>query len=707
MKVFCYGASGHGKVVADIIAFSGMELLGFVDDDAAKAGTRVAGVLVIGTAAALPDLLAQGAAAIVTIGSNQARTAKAQELERLGFKFATAIHPSAAVARDVVVNAGTVIMARAIVNSGTSIGAHVIVNSGATVDHDCVLADGVHISPGASLAGGVVVGTNTQVGIRASVIQRIKIGADAIVGAGAVVIRDVPSGVTVVGNPARTLNAKTGMSSNKGKVFVSPDHSIRETLKAIDESGLAIALVVDQQQRLLGTVTDGDVRRAILKGVDVASPISTIMNRTPTTVTPAQDRQQIRDLLLRSELKHIPVVDNENRVMDLITVTEALSVPTSAPDITDREIQAVMEVLRSRDEGSGSKVFDFEQKLAGYANRRYAVAANSGSSGLHLLVRALELGPGDEVITTPFGFMANTNCLLHENVTPRFVDIGSRTYNIDPDKIEAAITPRTKAIMAVDTFGQPANYDRIQEIASRHGLCFIIDACQSIGAEYKRRRASSHGVAAVFGFQANGQITTGEGGAIVTDHGKIADLCRSMREPGCDTVGEEVRHQRLGYNYRLADLNSALGLAQLERIDEILEYRQRVAELYDRLLEGLDVVHRPDLSPETTRMSWFAYVVRLREEFSCADRDEIITRLRRDGIGVNNQFSAIHLQPLYRQRFGSRAGMFPIAEAVSDRTLALPFHNNLGQSDAARVVKALSRAIQGISPRKQHVNAGS
>jgi len=706
MKVFCYGASGHGKVVADIVALSAMELLGFIDDDALKTGTRLAGFPVIGTATALPGLLTQGAAAIVTIGSNQTRTAKATELAQQGFHLAKAIHPSAVVAHDVVVGAGTVIMAGAIVNSGSRIGANVIVNTGATLDHDCILADGVHISPGANLAGGVVVGMNTHVGIRASVIQGIKTGSEAIIGAGATVIRDVPPGVTVVGSPARILNPNHGLSSAKTKIFVTPEQSIRQTLEAIDESGLAIALVVDPQHRLLGTVTDGDVRRAILRRVDIASPITTIMNADPTTVTPAQDTQQIRDLLLASTLKHVPVVDSENRVLDLITVAELLSVPMSVPDITDREIQAVMHILQSRPGGFASTVADFEEKIAACANCRYAVAVNSASSGLHLLVRALGLRTGDEVITTPFSFIASANCLLQENVTPRFVDIDSRTYNIDPDKIEAAITPRTKMIIAADVFGQPADYDRIQEIAARHEVCLIIDACQSMGAEYKRRRASSHGVAAVFGFRANSQITTGEGGAIVTGDRKIAELCRSMRDEGCDIVGGQLRHQRLGYNYRLADLNCALGLAQLERIEEILEHRQQAAELYHRLLEGCDAVQSPYLAPETTRMSWFAYVVCLRESFTRSHRDQVIARLRRNGIEVNNSCSAIHLQPFYRRRFGFRPGIFPITEAISDRTLALPFHNHLRPDAAERVVKQLSSAIASVSGRHQNATAG-
>jgi perosamine synthetase len=704
MKVFCYGASGHGKVVANILALSGMELLGFVDDDASKAGAQLAGVPVIGTATALPALLAAGAAAMVTIGSNRVRTAKARDLEQLGFTLATAIHPAAVVAPDVTVGAGTAIMAGAIVNSSSRIGANVIVNTGATVDHDCVLADGAHISPGANLAGGVVVGGHTHVGIRSSVIQGIRIGADSTVGAGAVVIRDVPPGVTVVGNPARILTPKNGMSSPKSGVFVRPDQSIRETLQAIDASGLAIALVADDERHLLGTVTDGDARRALLQGGNMASPVTAIMNRAPLTVTPAQDIEQIRELLLTSTLKHVPVVDNHNRVLDLITVAELLAAPTPVPGIADREIEALREVLGSSGRGSGSKrgskCVDFEQKIAGHANRRFAVAVNSGSSGLHLLVRALGLGPGDEVITSPFGFMAGVHGLLHAGARPIFVDIDPRTSNLAPDKIEAAITSRTKAILSVDAFGQPANYDRIQEIATRRGLCLLIDACESIGAEYRRRRASSYGMAAVFSFSPDSQITTGEGGAIVTDDPRIAELCRSMRDQGSDSAGDEASCERLGYNYRLAEPNSALGLAQLERIDEILECRQQATERYDGLLEGWAELDRPCLAPETTRMSWFAYAVRLSEEFSRVDRDQVIARLRENGIGVSGCGSALHLQPLCRRRFGFCPGIFPAAEAAADRTLALPVHNHPRHHDVARVVEQLRVALASISPRE-------
>jgi perosamine synthetase len=602
-------------------------------------------------------------------------------------------------------------MAGAVVNSGSRIGANAIVNTGATVDHDCVLADGAHVSPGANLAGGVVVGGNTHIGIRSSVIQGIQIGADSIVGAGAVVIRDVPPGVTVVGNPARILTARNGMSSHKSGVLVRPAQSIRETLQVIDASGLAIALVVDEERHLLGTVTDGDARRAVLLGDDMASPVTTIMNRAPLTVTPAQDIEQIRELLLTSTLKHLPVVDGHNCVLDLITVAELLARPMPVPQIAEGEIEALKEILESSGRGSasprGSKCIDFEQKIAGHANRRFAVAVNSGSSGLHLLVRALGLGSGDEVITSPFGFMASAHCLLHEGAIPTFVDIDPRTCHLAVEKIEAAITPRTKAILSVDALGQPANYDRIQEIASRRGLSLIIDACESIGAEYRRRRASSYGIAAVFSFSPDSQITTGEGGAVVTDDPQIAELCRSMRDQGSQGDGDEASCERLGYNYRLAELNSILGRTQLERIDEILEYRQLAAERYDDLLEGWAELDRPCLAPETTRMSWFAYAVRLTEEFSRADRNQVIARLRDNGIGVSSCGSALHLQPLCRRRFGFCPGAFPAAEAAADRTLALPLPNHPRHHNAARVVKQLRLALTSISPHRQRAKAGT
>jgi perosamine synthetase len=383
-------------------------------------------------------------------------------------------------------------------------------------------------------------------------------------------------------------------------------------------------------------------------------------------------------------------------VLDLLLVSDLLAVPLSTPDITSREVESVLSVLRTPNLSIGPKVLEFEEKIAAYARRKFAVAVNSGTSALHLVVRALGMGAGDEVITTPFSFIASSNCLLYENVKPVFVDIESDTYNIDPERIEAAITPRTRAILAVDVFGQPARYDVLQAIADKHGLNVISDCCESIGAEYKGRRSSAYGAAGVFAFYPNKQITTGEGGAIVTDDPGMARLCRSMRNQGRSEDGGWLSHERLGYNYRLPEISCALGVVQLERIEEILVNRQKIAETYARLLKGFSDIHIPYLDPATTRMSWFVYVVRLADQYSRQDRDRVLQAMRGLGIGVNNYFPPIHLQPFYRERFGFAVGDFPIAEHVASRTIALPFHNNMKVDDCEVVVNSLSRSLAEV-----------
>ncbi len=467
-------------------------------------------------------------------------------------------------------------------------------------------------------------------------------------------------------------------------------------MRIIQDGSLAIALVVNREHGLLGTVTDGDIRRAILSGLSLEAPVSKVMHVNPVTVSSATDMQTIRRIFIESALKHIPMLDEKGQVEDLLLVSDLLSVPLSNPDITAREVEAVLSVLRTPNLSLGPKVLEFEEKIAAFAKRSFAIAVNSGTSGLHLVVRALDLRAGDEVITTPFSFIASSNCLLYENVTPVFVDIEPETYNIDPRRIEAAITPRTRAILAVDVFGQPARYDAIEAIARKHGLKVISDCCESIGAEYTGRRASTYGVAGVFAFYPNKQITTGEGGAIVTDDVELARLCRSMRNQGRSEDGGWLSHERLGFNYRLPEISCALGIVQLERIEEILNHRQRIAEMYSLLLKEVEGIHVPYIDPATTKMSWFVYVLRLADKYSRNDRDKVLQYLRRQGIGVNNYFPPIHLQPFYRERFGFKEGDFPITENVASRTIALPFHNNITADECKIVVRHLSDVLRKI-----------
>jgi len=283
-----------------------------------------------------------------------------------------------------------------------------------------------------------------------------------------------------------------------------------------------------------------------------------------------------------------------------------LQVHLSRPDITQAEIDAINEVMLSPILALGPWGARFEQAIAGYVGAKHAIAVNSGTSGLHLLVRALGIGEGDEVITTPFSFIASSNCIVYERARPVFVDIKLGTANIDPGLIEDAITPRTKAILPVDAFGQPARLDAIREIASRHGLRVIEDSCESLGSEHKGTLTGNGAFCdgAVFAFYPNKQITTGEGGMVVTDDDRTAFLARSMCNQGRGEAGVWLSHERLGYNYRMDELSAALGAVQMSRIDEIIAKRQRVADMYGERLSGIPGVWLPQVDPDVTRMSW-------------------------------------------------------------------------------------------------------
>ena len=368
-------------------------------------------------------------------------------------------------------------------------------------------------------------------------------------------------------------------------------------------------------------------------------------------------------------------------------------IPLSQPDIINREIDAVVSVLKTSYLSLGPKLQEFERKIAGYVGTKYAVAVNSGTSGLHLIVRAMEIKEGDEVITTPFSFIASANCILFEGAKPVFVDIDPKTLNIDCERIEEKISDKTKAILAVDVFGQPAEWDRLQEIAEKYSLKLIEDSAEALGAEYKGVKAGSFGDAGVFAFYPNKQITTGEGGVITTNDEKIAKLCRSMRNQGRDEGESWLQHERLGYNYRISDINCVLGVAQLERLDEILEKREKVAQMYNQRLKGLERIEIPYVS-SYVKMSWFVYVVRLRDSYTQEDRDSILGELKKRGIDCSNYFTPIHLQPFYRRMFGFKEGDFPITEKVSKTTVALPFYNNLLEKQIDYVCENLKEILE-------------
>ncbi len=372
-----------------------------------------------------------------------------------------------------------------------------------------------------------------------------------------------------------------------------------------------------------------------------------------------------------------------------------MQVPLSQPNIIDKEIDAVISVLKTPYLGLGPKLPEFEEKIANYIDIKYAVAVNSGTSGLHLIIRTLGIKEGDEVITTPFSFIASSNCILFEKAKPVFVDIDPKTLNIDSRRVEEKIGDKTKAILAVDVFGQPAEWDMLKRTAKKYNLKLIEDSAEAIGAEYKGVKAGNFGDAAVFAFYPNKQITTGEGGVIVTNDEKIAKFCRSMRNQGRGEGDGWLQHERLGYNYRISDINCALGIAQLERLDEILEKRERVAQMYNERLKDLEGVKIPYVS-SCVKMSWFVYVVRLNDNYTQKDRDRILGELKKRGIGCSNYFPPIHLQPFYRKMFGYKEGDFPITEKVSKSTIALPFYNNLREEQIDYVCQNLKEILGEI-----------
>ena len=376
-----------------------------------------------------------------------------------------------------------------------------------------------------------------------------------------------------------------------------------------------------------------------------------------------------------------------------------MRIPLSAPDITEAEIEAVSAVLRTSRLSLGPKLEEFEQAMTRYVGTSHAIAVNSGTSGLHLCIRALNISEGDEVIVPSFAFIAVANALRYERATPVFVDIDPKTLNLDPGKIEEAITPRTRAILIVHTFGCPAALAEILEIARRHQLFVIEDTCEAIGAEYDGRKVGSFGDAGVFGFYPNKQITTGEGGMIVTNNPKIAGLACTLRNQGRSESGEWLQHEELGYNYRISELNCALGVEQLKRIESILGRRGAIAREYHLRLQNDPHLELPPIELPRRRLSWFVYVVRLRNSFTAFHRDQLFREMAARGMGCGRYFAPIHLQPVYQSLPNQRMNL-PVTESQAARTLALPFFNRITEAQIAEVCSTLLEVLPSVTAQK-------
>jgi len=484
-------------------------------------------------------------------------------------------------------------------------------------------------------------------------------------------------------------------NKNISSLTIGTKSTIREAMKSITKGGRGIVIIVDKNNRLQGVVTDKNIRDALLKNENFNRSIIEIMTTNPVVALEGTPAIDLLNIFLRKGVHQLPIVDKNKKVVDIIILSELKSIPLSSPDITKKEIEVINKVLASSHLSIGPKIKEFEKKLAEFIGVKYAVGINSGTSGLHLCIRSLNIKDGDEVITSPFSFIASANCMLFERAKPVFVDIDENSLCINPDKIEEKITSKTKAILVVHIFGHPSQMDKIMKIAKHHNLKVIEDACEAIGAEFKGQKVGSFGDVGVFAFYPNKQITTAEGGMVVTNNKKIASLCRSMRNQGRDDEDTSwLSHKRLGYNYRMNELSAALGVAQIKRIEEILEKRQRVADLYNQKLSRIKGLIVPQVSPGT-KMSWFVYVVRLNpQRFTRKNRNEIIRQLRAKGISSKEYFPPIHLEPFYKAMFGFKPGNFPITEKVSGSTIALPFHNNLKKTEINYISECLAQLIK-------------
>jgi len=374
------------------------------------------------------------------------------------------------------------------------------------------------------------------------------------------------------------------------------------------------------------------------------------------------------------------------------------NIPLANPDITDLERDAVMEVLNTPNLSLGPKLPEFEESVRAYTGSAHAVAMSSGTAVLHTIVIGLGIGKGDLVLTSPFSFISTSNCLLFEGAEPVFVDIDESTYNLTPEAVEATYLAlpkekqeRVKGIAYIDVFGVPADGPGFEALARKYGWALIDDSAEALGSAYQGRKCGTFGTAGLFAFYPNKQITTGEGGILVTNDKELADTARSLRNQGRDVGAGWLQHARLGYNFRISDINCALGIAQMQRLEEIIAKRRKVKDTYDTLFKPLtdsgtlikqEILKDSDVSP-------FVYVLRLADHFDGSEREKLLAYLRERGIGCSNYFTPIHLQPPY-QALGWKHGDMPVTEKVTARTIALPFFNNLAQAQIQTITKEVT-----------------
>lgn len=459
--------------------------------------------------------------------------------------------------------------------------------------------------------------------------------------------------------------------------------TIRQAMQAIDRGALGLALLIEPKtKRFVGLVTDGDIRRALLNGFGLESQLSDIPHPEPKTARIGTSAEQIA-ALFNKPVRAVPLLSEEGQVVDLALFDQRMHLPVAEPSLGDKELQYVSEcVLTGWISSAGKFVTRFEEMLANFCGVRYAIATSSGTTALHLALLAVDIGPGDEVIVPTLTFVATANAVTYTGAKPVFVDSESETWNINPNKIEEAITSRTKAIIPVHLYGHPANMDPILEIASRHGLAVIEDAAEAHGARYKNQYVGSIGDIGIFSFYGNKTITTGEGGMIVTNKSDLADKMRLLRDHGMSKE-QRYQHPTMGYNYRLTNLQAAVGVAQMEKVEDILEAKRRIAKAYNEELQNVKGITLPPEAPWASSVCWL-YSILIDQKIFGAERDEVMAELEAQDIETRPMFPPVHTQPIY-----STGQIFAVAERLSAAGLSLPSAVGLRQDEINRVIDTI------------------
>ncbi|MBI4568284.1 MAG: aminotransferase class I/II-fold pyridoxal phosphate-dependent enzyme [Planctomycetes bacterium] len=475
------------------------------------------------------------------------------------------------------------------------------------------------------------------------------------------------------------------------EVCVGEQATIKETIVAIDRHGLGFVLVTGAGGLLLGIVTDGDVRRALIRGADILGPVSGVTNRSPIT---APWRTPVPTLLrlVNDRIRHVPLVDARGAVRDIFSYEHRHRLPVAEPLLGDEEMEAVTTCLLSGWISSGGPfVTRFEEEFARFAGARHAVACCNGTAALHLIYAALGIGPGDEVIVPTLTFVATASAVMFTGARPVFVDVDPHTWTMDPAAVEAAITPRTRAIVPVHLYGHPADVDALSALAAPRGIAVVEDAAEAHGARYRGRPVGSLGRAAAFSFFGNKIVTTGEGGMVTTDDDALADQARILRDHGMRPT-RRYWHEVVGFNYRMTNLQAAVGVAQLGKVQAILAAKRNTAERYRMHLEMTPGLAMQPRAPWAEPVCWLFTM--LVEEGFPLDRDGLIAALAGRGIDTRPVFHPLHRMPPYAPKPGERERAFPVSEEISRRGLTLPSGVGLADAEIDRVafeIRALAR----------------